>query len=104
MSKRKDDTTQKLALAAVIGLGVYLVTRPKASPPIQPPPPPPYYQLPPPPPQNTPAWQTWVQGVINVYGAVAPLWQPGGPFYKQPITPQQAQQIQTGLSLVNYGW
>ena len=102
MSKRKDDTTQKLALAAVIAIGAYLVTRPKNT--LPPPPPPPFYQLPPPPPQNTPAWQTWTLNIINLYGAVAPLWQPGGPFYKQPITPQQAQQIQTGLSLSTYAW
>lgn len=42
-------------------------------------------QVPPQPPQqNSPQWQNWVNLVIGTYGAVAWLWQPGGPFYKVP--------------------
>ncbi len=43
-------------------------------------------QVPPQPQTNTPAWQNWVNVVIATYGAVAWLWQPGGPFYKVPTS------------------
>ena len=41
-------------------------------------------QVPQQPQQGTPQWQNWAAGIIAVYGAVAWLWQPGGPFYKVP--------------------
>lgn len=58
-----------------------------------------YSYVPPQPPRsNAQAWSQWVQAIVGTYGTVAQLWQPGGPFYNQPVTQQQAQQIATNFA------
>ena len=44
----------------------------------------PQFQNAPPMPQTNTAqaWQNWINAVVNLYGNVAALWQPGGPFYQ----------------------
>lgn len=86
---RKNNQILTLGLIAA---GIYLITRkPEANQP------PPYYNfpnVPPAPPANTQQWQQWVAVIAQTFGTVSSLWAPGGPFYKQPVTPEQAQQIQ----------
>lgn len=67
----------------LIAAAFFLLTRKKQ----QPQAPPSWYNpnaVPQQPPHNSPQWAAWAQGLINVYGAVAWLWAPGGPFYKIP--------------------
>lgn len=41
-----------------------------------------YSSVPPPPPRNNAqALATWANTILAIYGNVAELWQPGGPFY-----------------------
>ncbi|MEL6394201.1 MAG: hypothetical protein AAFR97_15775 [Bacteroidota bacterium] len=57
---------------------------------------PPFYQAPPPPPRNRAAeYQAWINLILQTYGNVAALWQPGGPFYNQGI-PQNPGSNFTG--------
>lgn len=46
-----------------------------------------YQNIPPPPPPSSPNYQVWVNTILQTFGQVADLWKPGGPFYKQPVTP-----------------
>ncbi|MEO0627446.1 MAG: hypothetical protein AAFY91_10705 [Bacteroidota bacterium] len=40
---------------------------------------------PPPPPRNAAqAWSTWAAQMLQIYGNVRELWQPGGPFHNIP--------------------
>lgn len=32
------------------------------------------------------AWQNWINSIVNLYGNVRALWQPGGPFYNAQAT------------------
>ena len=58
-----------------------------------------YPQVPPAPPRNNQqAWVNWVGSIIDVYGAVATLWEPGGPFYQEQLSPEEVQQILMGFS------
>lgn len=57
---------------------------------------------PPPPSNNANAWAMWAQTIMQAYGNVAALWQPGGPFYRNNISDQQAQWIAQGVA--NAGW
>lgn len=41
---------------------------------------------------NPQAFQVWVQSILNTYGAVSELWQPGGPFYNAPVDIQDYTQ------------
>ena len=53
-----------------------------------------YSQVPHAPPRsNAQAWAQWVAAITQSFGTVATLWQPGGPFYQQPVSPQEAQDI-----------
>lgn len=56
------------------------------------------YVPPQPPPNNAQAWSQWVNAIVGAYGTAASLWQPGGPFYQAPITPNQAQNIATNFA------
>jgi len=100
MARKKDDMYKKIAIAALIGAGIYMLTRPRTAPPT----PANFQQIPPAPPPQTQQWGQWVEGVLATFGNVAQLWQPGGPFYQQPITQQQATEISSGLTnVLNYG-
>lgn len=74
----------------ILGVGAFLLLsqkqRPQSGPynyyPNIPPPPPPR-------PNTAQAFGNWVNAILNSYGAVAELWEPGGPFYQLP--PDQAQ-------------
>lgn len=99
MAKKKaQDKT--LLLAAMLGLGVYLLTRKPST--TANTIPPNYNQVPPAPVKNTPAWQQWAAAIISVFGTTASLWAPGGPFYKQPITQNQAIEIENSQQYSNY--
>lgn len=98
MAKKKDKE-KNLLIAALIGVGFYLLTRRK---PVVQPTPQNLSQIPPAPPANTPAWTQWVQAVVSVFGTVSALWAPGGPFYKQPITQNQALEIGKGQNYSDY--
>lgn len=54
-----------------------------------------YAAVPPPPPKSSPNYQAWVNSILQVYGQVAELWKPGGPFYKQGI-PQNTASLDPG--------
>lgn len=97
MAQKKDN--QKIILAGLIGLAAWQMLRKPAGSNTAPPT---YNQYPPPPPpNNTHAWTAWAQGIINTFGVVANLWAPGGPFYKQPITPEQAVELGSGQQYAN---
>lgn len=90
---------KSLITLALIGAGVYLLTRKQAATP------PAYYnypQIPPAPPANTPQWQQWVALITQTFGTVANLWAPGGPFYKEPVTPGQAIEITNDQQYYDY--
>lgn len=97
---RKNDQTRNIILAGLIGFAAWQLLKPKKAPPTTQN----FQQMPPAPPPGTPAWQMWAQGIVNVFGSVAQLWQPGGPFYNQPISQEQAQAIEigTGQQYNNY--
>lgn len=79
----------------LIGLGAYLLLRPNQVQTQQPfYPGQTYYQLPPNPNTNAAAWQQWVATIVSIFGNVATLWQPGGPFYNTNITPGDIQAFQ----------
>ena len=66
--------------ALAIGLGVYLLLqnqKPRLNPNFQ--------NIPAPPPRNSPNFMQWAQTIVQLYGPIASLWQPGGPFYKEPV-------------------
>lgn len=91
MAKKQDKTLLYVGIGA---LALVLLNRQQ-----QPPPPPVYYpQVPPAPPRGSQAFGNWVKTIIDIYGDVASLWQPGGPFYKEKISPEQVQEI------MNYTW
>lgn len=55
--------------------------------------------LPPPPAQvNSAQWAQWAQIVLNTYGNIAALWQPGGPFYKGPSQEELAKILGGGVT------
>jgi len=83
----------QLFTLALVGVGVYLLMKGSNTPPHYN-----YPQIPPAPPPNTQQWQQWVAVIAQTFGTVADLWAPGGPFYKQPITPAQAQAIEQAWS------
>lgn len=87
---------------ALVILGVaavwYLSSRNRTTQPAQPFVPYQSYIPPQPPPSNAQAWSQWVNAIVGSYGAVASLWQPGGPFFQQPVTQQQALQIANNFS------
>jgi hypothetical protein len=63
------------------------------------------YSYPPPNPpvaNNAAAWANWARTIMDLYGDVSQLWQPGGPFHRQSVTNQQAQWIANGISQA--GW
>lgn len=77
MAKRKND---QFKIIAVIGLGlvVFLMMN-RARPPYLPQ----QSYVPPRPVNQTPqAIAAWVTSMIQIFGNVRELWQPGGPFYK----------------------
>lgn len=98
MAKKKDNNT--LLVALLLGVGVYMLSRRSTTTTQQIPPN--YNQIPPAPVQNTPAWQQWVAAVISVFGTAANLWAPGGPFYKQPISQNQAIEIANSQQYEDY--
>lgn len=98
MAKKKDKD-KTLLMAVILGVGVYMLTRSKPATTTIPPN---YNQVPPAPVQNTPAWQQWVAAIISVFGTTASLWAPGGPFYKQPISQNQAIEIANSQQYSNY--
>ena len=73
MARRRNNTT---ALAVGLGIlaGVLFLRKPAPVFPSFP-------AAPPPPPRNSPEWQDWAQRIIGLYGTIAALWEPGGPFY-----------------------
>lgn len=78
MAKRKDKDP---IIFILIGAGiVYLLTRSSRASQQRP-----YYNYPTIPPAPSPtaaqAWAAWAQTIIQTFGNVASLWQPGGPFY-----------------------
>ena len=76
----------------ILGVGAFLLLSQKQRPPYQTGPYNYYPNIPPPPPprpNTAQAFSDWVSAILNSYGAVADLWQPGGPFYQLP--PDQAQ-------------
>lgn len=53
-----------------------------------------YPQIPQAPPRtNGAAFAQWVNSILQIYGNVRQLWEPGGPFYKEQITPEQVNQM-----------
>ncbi len=83
---RKDNTTAYLLL----GLAALLILSRRQ---------PQHYQnyptVPPAPPRsNGQAWADWARNIIQIYGNVASLWQPGGPFYQ--VNQTDVQQILQG--------
>lgn len=97
MAKKTDN--QKLIIAGLLGFVAWQVLKKPAATTTTPPTS--YTQYQQPPPKNTPAWTAWAQGIINTFGVVANLWAPGGPFYKQNITPEQAVEIGSGQQYAN---
>lgn len=78
MAAKSDNT--KLILGTLLLAGVGILILKKKSTPY------PYHNfptVPPAPPAQTPEWQNWVSAILNTFGEVAELWQPGGPFYNQ---------------------
>lgn len=73
------DKNQILAVALIAG-GLYYFTSKKNTSLA-----PQYAGLPAAPPKNSPNYQLWVKYVVDLYGKVADLWKPGGPFYKEQI-------------------
>lgn len=73
----------------ILGVGAFLLLSKKQNYSYQPRPYNYYPNIPPPPPNTAQAFSNWVNAILNSYGAVADLWEPGGPFYQLP--PDQAQ-------------
>lgn len=97
-NKKKDNT---LLIALMLGIGVYMLTKKSGGSTTQIPPN--YNQIPPAPPvQNSPAWQQWVAAIISVFGTAANLWAPGGPFYQQNISKNQAIEIANSQQYGDY--
>lgn len=102
MAKSKDDTLKYLLVGGIL---VYFFTRQQQQnqnqgnwqwqqPQV------PVYQNYPsvpqaPPRNNQQAWQQWINTIIGLYGEVATLWQPGGPFYKENVQPQEIHPVYT---------
>jgi hypothetical protein len=72
----------KLLAAGLVGLGIYLITRQGGQQNLPQPQPLP---VPPKPPRNSPNFQAWAAAILSVYGQVASLWEPGGPFYQENV-------------------
>ncbi len=54
-----------------------------------------YPAIPPAPPRsNGHAWADWARSIVQIYGNVATLWQPGGPFYR--VNQTDVQQVLQG--------
>lgn len=45
-----------------------------------------FQQVPPPPRNNARDFAAWASAIVNTFGNVAELWQPGGPFYNMNRT------------------
>ena len=93
----KKDTLLILGLA---GIGAYLFLQNQRQ--YQNPPQnwaPQYQQaIPAPPPPSTPEWQNWARFVLETYGNVIQLWQPGGPFYKGPSQEELMRIVGAGAA------
>lgn len=79
MSKKKKGSSSMMLFGLlVIGVGLYfLLKRPRVAPTTQN-----FNQLPPAPPRNNISmYGQWASTIIQLFGDVAELWQPGGPFY-----------------------
>jgi len=60
------------------------------------------YAPPAPPRSNGQAFAQWVNSIMSIYGNVRELWQPGGPFYKERVSPEELQAINAaGMALWN---
>ncbi len=74
----------KKMIALVIAVGVFfLFSRSKRQRYIPPPPPPAqpnYYEL----------FKNWALAILNIFGDVKELWEPGGPFYNKSKAEQEA--------------
>lgn len=55
---------------------------------------------PPPTSQNPAQWAEWAALAVSLYGVVADLWAPGGPFHNTDITPEDANSLAAGGGLV----
>lgn len=88
MAKKKNKTLI-IAFAAVAA--IYFLTRQQ----------PQFQQAPPRPAPTDPnpsnAWAMWAMSLVQIFGNVSSLWQPGGPLYRNQFTDEQAQWIGEGL-------
>jgi hypothetical protein len=85
--KKKDNTILALAIA----VGVFLLTSGRTSNQV-----PSSGSIPPPPPPQQPdyytAFKNWAQAILDIFGDMRELWEPGGPFYNR--SPQEQNIIQ----------
>lgn len=51
------------------------------------------YYPPPPPRTAAHAWTSWATQMLQIYGNVRELWQPGGPFHNVPMEDIEAIQM-----------
>ncbi|MCB0707417.1 MAG: hypothetical protein KDC34_19005 [Saprospiraceae bacterium] len=100
MAKKKDKTILALAVG---GLFAYVLLKPKkgfSGSGFN------YYQnypdVPPAPTHNNNAFLAWAQTIVGLFGTVASLWEPGGPFHNSGITPEMAEQLEVGIT--NFNW
>lgn len=63
----------------LLGLAAFMLLNNKAQPAYQPQ----FQHLPPAPPRNNPQrFSQWANAILDAYGNIAELWQPGGPFHR----------------------
>lgn len=80
MAKKENNTKIYIGAALLAGVAILLLKKKQTQAPAQP-----YYNYPQVPAApsvpNTPAWTQWANAILDTFGNVADLWQPGGPFY-----------------------
>ena len=89
MAKKENNTKLYIGAALLAGVAILLLKNKQSQAQPQP-----YYNYPQIPPApaapQTPAWTQWANAIIDTFGNVADLWQPGGPFYN---TGNQAEDV-----------
>lgn len=92
------DTKKIIALGLIFGGGMWLATsvfsRPSRPMNYNPNYNPGFQDVPRPPQEsNVQKWKNWASSVVNLYGDVKELWQPGGPFSSQSYSGQDVTVV-----------